>query len=42
MYHGGYKFGAAQVNVITDEKGSRSLLNVPQMLKSEASLVDRT
>ena len=45
MYHGGYKFGAAQVNVITHEDGVGVFEMFPQLrqkLKSEASLVDRT
>ena len=44
MYHGGYKFGAAQVDVITDENGVGVFEIFPQlwqMLKSETRLVDR-
>ena len=45
MYHGGYKFGAAQVDVITDENGVEVFEMFPQlwpMLESETRLVDRT
>ena len=31
MYHGGYKFGAAQVNVITDENGVGVFEMFPQL-----------
>ena len=45
MYHGGYKFGAAQVNVITHGDGVGVFEMFPQlwpMLESETRLVDRT